>query len=211
VLDAGARDGLLWYVMPYLEGESLRKRLARPRPFPVREAVRIAREVAEALAFAHARGIVHRDVKPENILLGETGALLADFGIARALELGDGERLTLPGVRLGTIGYMAPEQLACEPDVDARADVYALGVVLHELLAGARARAGAEDSTERDAGLAEGASFRARPRLRDIRADVPAPLAATIERALAARREDRFADAGELLAALRRRAPPGDG
>jgi eukaryotic-like serine/threonine-protein kinase len=137
VLGTGARDGLLYYIMPYVAGESLRHRLEREGPLPVAEAVRLLREVADALACAHAQGIIHRDVKPENILLEHGHAVLADFGVARALEhTSSGDRLTATGAGVGTPGYMAPEQLAGEANLDARADVYALGVIGYEMLAG---------------------------------------------------------------------------
>jgi eukaryotic-like serine/threonine-protein kinase len=136
LFDSGSAGGLLYYVMPYIEGESLRARLERERQLPVEDAVRLAREVAEALAYAHARGVVHRDIKPENILLQNGHALVADFGIALAVEQASGKRITQTGLSLGTPQYMAPEQAAGEKEVDARADVYALGAVLYEMLAG---------------------------------------------------------------------------
>src|SRR4051812_34839804 len=137
LFDSGSAEGLLWYVMPFAEGETLRARLAREGRLPVAEAVRLAREVADALDHAHARGVVHRDVKPENVLLLGGHALVADFGIALALEHAGGERLTRTGLTLGTPQYMAPEQAAGERALDARVDVYALGAVLYEMLAGA--------------------------------------------------------------------------
>ena len=140
VLTAGARDGLLYYVTPFVAGETLRHRLAVQGALPVDEAIRLLREVAEALAFAHALGVIHRDLKPDNIFLQHGHAILADFGIARAVEQATRdtptERLTGTGIGLGTPGYMAPEQLAGERDVDARADIYAMGVVGYEMLAG---------------------------------------------------------------------------
>jgi serine/threonine-protein kinase len=136
LFDSGSAGGLLYYVMPYVDGESLRARLERERQLPVDDAVRLAREVADALAYAHARGVVHRDIKPENILLQHGHALVADFGIALAVEQAAGSRITQTGLSLGTPQYMAPEQAAGERTVDARADVYALGAVLYEMLAG---------------------------------------------------------------------------
>ena len=122
--------------MPYVEGETLRARLERERQLPIDDAVRIAREVADALDYAHARGVVHRDIKPENILLQDGHALVADFGIALAVEQAGGERMTQTGLSLGTPQYMAPEQAMGERAVDARADIYALGAVTYEMLAG---------------------------------------------------------------------------
>jgi tetratricopeptide (TPR) repeat protein len=140
VLTAGARDGLLYYVTPYVAGESLRHRISLQGALPIDEAIRLLREVADALAFAHGLGVIHRDFKPDNIFLQHGHAILADFGIARAVEQATqgvpAERLTGTGMGLGTPGYMAPEQLAGEADVDARADIYAMGVVGYEMLAG---------------------------------------------------------------------------
>jgi serine/threonine-protein kinase len=137
LFDSGSADGLLYYVMPYVAGESLRARIARERQLPVADAVRIATEVASALEYAHRHGVVHRDVKPENVLLAEDGsALVADFGIALAVTQAADERLTETGLSLGTPQYMAPEQAMAERDVDGRVDVYALGAVTYEMLAG---------------------------------------------------------------------------
>jgi serine/threonine-protein kinase len=136
LFDSGAAEGLLYYVMPYVEGETLRARLAREGQLPVDAAVRLAREVADALAYAHGQGVVHRDLKPENVLLSHGHALVADFGIALAVEQAGGARMTRTGLSLGTPQYMAPEQAMGERTVDARADVFALGVVLYEMLAG---------------------------------------------------------------------------
>jgi eukaryotic-like serine/threonine-protein kinase len=137
LFDSGEAEGFLYYVMPYVEGESLRDRLTRERQLPVEEAVRIAREVAEALEYAHEQGVIHRDVKPENILLHGGHALVADFGIALAVSRSEGgTRLTETGMSLGTPHYMAPEQAMGEKEITPKADVYALGCVLYEMLAG---------------------------------------------------------------------------
>src|SRR5256712_2000401 len=137
VLTAGAKDDLLFYVMPFVSGESLRHRLTREGRLPLADALRILHEIADALAHAHAEGVIHRDVKPENILLLGSHAVLTDFGVARALaESRSGGRITDTGLALGTPGYMSPEQAAGERNVDARADVYALAVVGYEMLAG---------------------------------------------------------------------------
>ena len=135
--DSGEVDGLVYYVMPFVEGESLRDRLNREKQLPVEDAVRIAREVASALDYAHRRGVVHRDIKPENILLHDGQALVADFGIALAASRSDGStRITETGMSLGTPQYMAPEQAMGDRDITPRADVYALGCVLYEMLVG---------------------------------------------------------------------------
>ena len=136
LLDSGEADGLLYYVMPYVAGESLRDRLERERQLPVADALRVADEVADALGAAHGHGIVHRDVKPENILLQDGHALVADFGIALAVQQAGGQRMTQTGLSLGTPHYMAPEQAMGEKVIDARADVYALAAVTYEMLTG---------------------------------------------------------------------------
>jgi serine/threonine-protein kinase len=134
--DSGEANGILYYVMPFVDGESLGERLKREKQLPIEECVSITREVAEALGHAHNRGLVHRDVKPGNILLSEGNALVADFGISRAVSAAGGERLTQTGMSLGTPAYMSPEQAAGDPDIDGRSDVYSLGCVLYEMLVG---------------------------------------------------------------------------
>jgi serine/threonine-protein kinase len=130
-------DGLCYYIMPYVEGESLRERLIREKRLAPRAALAIALQVADALGYAHERGVIHRDVKPENILLEGDRALLADFGIARAVSAARGQaNVTLPGERVGTVAYMSPEQLAAAPVLDPRTDIYSLACVLHEMLLG---------------------------------------------------------------------------
>src|SRR6476620_7116026 len=136
LLDSGEADGLLFYVMPYVAGESLRARLERETQLSVDEAVRISREVASAIESAHKQGVVHRDIKPENILLHEGQALVADFGIALAVTAAGGARMTQTGLSLGTPQYMAPEQAMGERVIDGRADIYALGAVTYEMLVG---------------------------------------------------------------------------
>ena len=125
LLDSGDADGLLYYVMPYVTGQSLRNRLDQDGPLPLEDALAVATEVAAALDFAHAEGIVHRDIKPENILLHHGEAMVADFGIALALSSAGGDRITQTGISLGTPAYMSPEQASAEP-LDGRADVYSL-------------------------------------------------------------------------------------
>src|SRR5437016_8835138 len=128
--DSGSVAGLLYYVMPFVEGESLRDRLTREKQLPLEDALRIADEVATALSYAHSRGVVHRDIKPENILLEAGQAVVSDFGIARAITAAGGERLTQTGLTVGTPGYMSPEQAAGERELDGRSDVYSLACVL---------------------------------------------------------------------------------
>jgi serine/threonine-protein kinase len=195
--DSGEGDGLLYYVMPYVEGESLRERLTRETQLPVDEALRIAREVADALAYAHGQGVIHRDIKPENILLSGDHALVADFGIARALGQADSGRLTEPGMAVGTAAYMSPEQASGERPVDGRSDVYSLGCVLYEMLAGEPPYTGPTPQ----------AIFAKRhsdpvPKVRRVRPVVPEGLEHAVTKALAPITADRFATAAELLRAL---------
>ena len=193
VYDSGQADGLLYYVMPFIEGESLRDKLLRDGPLPPADAARIAREVADGLAYAHKRGIVHRDIKPANILLSQGHAVVADFGIARALTTSGDGQLTQGGVAVGTPSYMSPEQAFGETAIDGRTDVYALGVVLYEALAGSPPFRG----TTPQAVVAQVLS-RPVPRL----SSDSLGLQAVIERAMAKEPGDRFATAEQLRAAL---------
>jgi serine/threonine-protein kinase len=195
--DSGEAGGLLYYVMPFVSGESLRVRLSREGMLPVGDAVRLAREVADGLSHAHELGIVHRDVKPENILLSGGHALVCDFGIARALSLAAGTTPTEPGLAIGTPLYMSPEQSTGGEDLDPRSDIYSLGCLLFEMLAG-------EPPFRGPTALAIMAAHSTGrvPALRRIRGEVPPRLEAVVVRALAKRPEQRFADAAELLAAL---------
>ncbi|MEO8334382.1 MAG: protein kinase [bacterium] len=197
LFDSGCADGLLWYAMPYVEGETLRSRLVREGPLPVAEAVRLAREVADALDHAHVRGIVHRDVKPENVLLQDGHALVADFGIALALEQAGGDRITRTGLALGTPQYMAPEQAAGERALDARVDVYALGAVLHEMLAGEPPFA----APTRQA-VVRRMMHETPPPLTARRPDVPPFIDSVVRQALARRPDERLPSAAAFAAAL---------
>src|SRR5438132_2976815 len=194
VLTAGARDDLLFYVMPFVPGESLRHRLTREGRLPVADAVRILHEIADALAQAHAEGVIHRDIKPENILLLGSHAVLTDFGVARALaESRSGGRLTDTGLALGTPGYMSPEQAAGERHIDARADVYALAVVGYEMLAGFPPFAGPT------AQALIAAHLTATPKpLTDARPEAPPAVANAIARALAKDPNARLRTAAEF-------------
>src|SRR6266481_4366473 len=137
LLDSGEADGFYYYVMPYVEGESLRDRLAHHGELPIHDAVKVLIEVSDALAHAHAHGVVHRDIKPDNILLSGRHALVMDFGVAKAVSEATGrQQFTTAGVALGTPAYMAPEQAAADPHLDHRVDIYAVGVLAYELLTG---------------------------------------------------------------------------
>jgi serine/threonine-protein kinase len=197
LFDSGSAEGLLWYVMPFVEGETLRSRLARERRLPVDDALQLVREMADALDYAHRHGIVHRDVKPENVLLQGGHALVADFGIALALEHAGGARLTRTGITLGTPSYMAPEQAAGDRPIDARTDVYALGAVLHEMLAGESPFAADSHQEMRRRVMHEPVVA-----LATRRADVSSSLDAAVRRALSKEPDDRFPSAGAFAAAL---------
>jgi eukaryotic-like serine/threonine-protein kinase len=198
LLSAGQADDLLYYSMPLVEGESLRARLGREGELPVSEAIRILRDVADALSYAHRHGVIHRDIKPDNVLLSDQHALVTDFGVAKALA--DSQRpegpagsreptlgLTETGLALGTPAYMAPEQAAGDPHTDHRADIYALGVLGYEILAGRPPFTGPSPQAVVAAQLTQ-----APPPLAESRASVPAALAAAIMRCLEERHADRW-------------------
>ena len=197
LLDSGEAGGLLYYVMPVVTGESLRARLERERQLPIPEAVRIAREVASALDYAHRQGVIHRDIKPENILLHDGSALVADFGIALAVQTAGGQRMTQTGLSLGTPQYMSPEQAMGERTIDARSDVYALGAVTYEMLAGDAPFTGSSVQ----AIVAKVLNERPTP-LHTLRDTVPATVEEAVLTALAKLPADRFATAAEFARAL---------
>ena len=196
VYDSGEADGFLYYVMPLVEGESLPERMARDKQMPALEALRLAREVAEALAYAHARGIVHRDIKPANILLSAGHALVADFGIARAME-SSGEALTQTGLAIGTPVYMSPEQATGATDIDGRTDIYALGCVLYEMLAGEPPFTGPTVQ----AILARSLTENPRP-LHQTRTALPVAVNTTVMKALAKTASDRYSTGAAMIEAL---------
>ena len=197
LIDSGDADGLLFYVMPFVDGESLRDRLARERQLPVGDAIALARETADALEYAHRQGVVHRDVKPENILLANGHALVADFGIARAASRTGGDRLTETGISLGTPSYMSPEQAMGDATIDARADVYALGCVLYEMLVGEAPFAGPTTQSIVMRVITEVA-----PRTRAKRGTVPEYVDDAIATALEKLPADRQRSAADFGAAL---------
>jgi serine/threonine-protein kinase len=185
--DSGEADGLLYYVMPYAEGESLRDRLEREKQLPLDDALQIAREVADALSYAHSHDVVHRDIKPENILLESGHAVVADFGIARAITAAGGETLTGTGMAIGTPAYMSPEQAAGSKELDGRSDLYSLGCVLYEMLAGQPPFTGPTVESVVHQHLAVEPHS-----ITSLRPAVPAEVAAALQRALAKTPADRF-------------------
>ena len=197
LIDSGEADGLLYYVLPYVRGESLRAKLDRERQLGLEEALTITKQVASALDYAHRQGLVHRDIKPENILIQEGEAMLTDFGIALAVKEAGGNRLTQTGLSLGTPQYMSPEQATGDRGIDARSDVYSLASVLYEMLAGEPPVTGASAQSMIAKLMTE------RPTsLRVLRDTVPASVDAAVSKALAKTPADRFASAGEFSRAL---------
>jgi tetratricopeptide (TPR) repeat protein len=210
--DSGAADGFLYYVMPYIEGETLRDRIRREKQLPLADALHVTKEVADALSYAHARNVVHRDIKPANILLSGEHAVVADFGIAKAISAVDEDALTGTGIVIGTPEYMSPEQGTGEHSVDRRSDIYALGCVLYEMLAGQPPFTGR---------TVQSVLARHRhdppPSLRVVRPTLPPEIEQVVETALAKVPADRFPTAAAFSQALEspkvshRRAPAGRG
>jgi serine/threonine protein kinase len=197
VLDSGETDYLLWFVMAYVPGRTLRLALGRDGRLAVGRAVTVACETLEALGHAHSRGIAHRDIKPDNIVLSPEGAVVVDLGIARAIARSGDDRVTRSGFVVGTEEYMSPEQAAGDPDIDGRTDLYSLGVVLFECLAGRPPFAAASAAAVLDMHRSHPP-----PDVRTLRPDVPPAVAAAIGRALAKSRELRWQSAGEMRATV---------
>src|SRR5213595_3959686 len=207
LLTAGSQGDLLYYIMPHIAGESLRARLSHERELPVGETVRILRDVCDALAYAHGHGIVHRDVKPDNVLLSGKHALVTDFGVAKAVASSSGGgTLTSLGMALGTPAYMAPEQAAGDPTVDHRADLYAVGALGYELLAGRTPFGGLSPQ-----GMLAAQVTATPDPVTQHRDSVPPALAALIMRCLAKHPADRPQSAEELLGQLEAMATPTGG
>src|SRR5881409_3724244 len=203
LIDSGESEGFVWYVLPYVRGESLRNKLTREQQLSIEETVRIATQVASALDYAHRHGVIHRDIKPENILLHEGEAVVADFGIALAVREAGGQRLTETGLSLGTPQYMSPEQATGGRELDARSDVYSLAAVVYEMLTGEPPHTGPTVQAVIAKLLTE------RPtRIRTVRDTVPEGIDAAVAKALSKVPADRFGSAAEFAAAL---AVPGAG
>src|SRR3989449_594667 len=206
LLSAAASGDLLYYTMPLVEGESLRAKLAREGELPVGETIRVLADVADALAYAHAHGVVHRDIKPDNVLISGKHAVVTDFGVAKAVSASSGGSLTSLGVALGTPAYMAPEQAAADPHLDHRADLYALGVLGYEMLTG---RTPFSAPTPQ-AMLAAQVTKKPEP-VTAHREAIPPALAALVMRCLAKHPADRFQWAGAVLEALEQMVTPSGG
>ena len=205
--DSGETGGFLYYVMPFAEGESLRTRLDRDGPLPVPEVVRILGELVDALAYAHAHGVVHRDIKPDNVMLSGRHALVMDFGVAKAVsDASSHDRMTTAGIALGTPSYMAPEQASAEPNIDHRADIYALGCVAYELLTGHPPFGGGS------AAMVLTAHMTRRPKpVSDARGGVPVALSELIAKCLEKEPQDRFQSADQMLPVLEALGTPSGG
>ncbi len=185
--DSGEADGLLYYVMPYVEEDSLRDRLDREQQLPLEDALQITREVTDALSYAHSLGVIHRDIKPENILFQAGHAVISDFGIARAITAAGGDRLTETGIAIGTPVYMSPEQAAADRQPDARSDLYSLACVLYEMLAGVPPYTGPTAQAIIARRLTDPV-----PPLRTVRETVPVAVEQAVMRALAKVPADRW-------------------
>ena len=200
ILAAGSADGALYYVMPFIGGETLRARVAREGSMPVADVARVLRELLDALAFAHSHGVIHRDIKPDNVLIEAGHAVVADFGVAKALR--ESGTMTSAGYSLGTPAYMAPEQATADPTADHRADLYAVGVLAYELVTGSPPFTGSSQQMIT-------AHITTPPTaVRQRRSDVPEPLAGLIMRALEKEPGDRPQSAQEMLEALETVATP---
>lgn len=197
ILDSGEQDWLVYYVMDYIEGSTLRERLDSPVPLAVGETMRIVCDVLEALDHAHTRGIIHRDVKPANVVLSSRGAVLLDFGIARAVAASANDQLTRSGIAVGTSTYMSPEQISALREIDHRSDLYSLGCLLYECIAGQPPFTNRNEAMVLQLHLTETA-----PDLRTVRPDTPPYLAAAVTRALAKNPQDRWPSAMAMREAL---------
>jgi serine/threonine protein kinase len=197
LLDSGERDWIVYFVMTYVEGPTLREHLARTRQMSIAETVRLADDLLDALDHAHQHGIVHRDVKPDNVVLSSEGAVLLDFGIARAVAASGSDRLTRSGIAVGTSTYMSPEQITAVQELDRRSDLYSLACVLFECLAGQPPFIHRNEAVVLQLHLTQPA-----PDLRSLRPDVPPEVAAGIARALAKTPDERWQSAAAMREAI---------
>src|SRR5215203_5567120 len=197
ILDSGEREWLVYYVMSYVEGATLRERLDTMRLLPIAETLRIAGDVLEALEHAHGHGVIHRDVKPANIVLAAEGAVLLDFGIARAVVASGSDQLTRSGIAVGTSTYMSPEQITAVTDIDHRSDLYSMGCVLYECLAGQAPFVHRNEAVVLKLHLTQPA-----PDVPTLRSDTPPELATAIAKALAKAPNDRWRSAAEMRQTL---------
>ena len=197
LLDHGTVSGLIYFTTPYIRGDTLKARLKRRKRLPLADVVAITRDVSAALDHAHSRGIIHRDVKPANILLADTGTVVADFGIARAVGIENTEQITISGVTLGTPEYMAPEQCGAMKELDARCDVYALGCVVYEMLTGTPPFTGKTDHMVINMQLHATARS-----ICETCPAIPAALDEVVAKALAKSRAQRYYSAGEFFGAI---------
>lgn len=197
ILDSGEQDWLVYYVMDYVEGPSLRDRLDRQSRLSVQDTLRFASDMLDALDHAHSHGIIHRDVKPANVVLSSNGAVLLDFGIARAVAAAGNDQLTRSGIAVGTSSYMSPEQITASHDIDHRCDIYSLGCVLFECLTGRPPFVDRNEAAVLQLHLTQPAAD-----VRGIRGETPPKLAAGIAKALAKKPEDRWRSAAEMRGAF---------
>ena len=197
LLDSGERDWLVYYVMDFVDGQTLRERLDSSRQLSIAETLRIASDLLDALDHAHQQGIIHRDVKPANVVLSAQGAILLDFGIARAVVASGSDQLTRSGIAVGTSTYMSPEQITAVTDIDHRCDIYSLGCVLYECLAGQAPFVHRNEAVVLQLHLTQPA-----PDVRSLRGDTPPELATAIAKAMAKTPNERWRSAAEMRETL---------
>ena len=197
LLDSGERDWLVYYVMEFVDGQTLRERLDSSRQLSIGETLRIASDLLDALDHAHRQGIIHRDVKPANVVLSAQGAILLDFGIARAVVASGSDQLTRSGIAVGTSTYMSPEQITAVTDIDHRCDLYSMGCVLYECLAGQAPYVHRNEAVVLQLHLTQPA-----PDVRTLRGDTPPELATAIAKAMAKAPNDRWRSAAEMRETL---------